>query len=137
MKAGPELDALVAEKVMGWVRTQESWYDEEGVDATVLESPTGAMVQAHGWGKDCDYSEFGDVLPRFSTDIAAAFELLRRYRNSNYVHVEILASPSEAFWCFRVRTDAGGPVIATAEESTAPLAICAVILKALGVEVPA
>ena len=59
MKAGRELDAMIADKVMGWTeqpysRPPSHWQDEEGY--TIL------------------------TLPNFSTDIAAAWQVVERMR---------------------------------------------------------
>lgn len=56
MKPGREMDALIAEKVMGWSQTPEGFYEMDSV---------GRMT----------------ILPKFSTDIAAAWEVVEELDN--------------------------------------------------------
>ena len=96
LEAGLELDALVAEKVMGWFVAKGP------------HSPTSPP----------------DLIPRYSTDIAAAWEVVekmidqgRRFViNNNFSRTMFIAD-----FC-------GRDVL----EKTAPLAICRAALKAVG-----
>lgn len=136
MEAGRELDALVAERVMGWERRNESWYDEEGVEKTRFVSPeddlTGEVLEdvIGGWGSECSYDEL-EYVPYYSTDIAAAWL--------------VWEAVSNAKWSLHRRDDGGYEVMehirwedfySYAEAPTAPLAICLAALRAKGGELP-
>ncbi len=74
MEAGRELDALVAEKVMGWSKR---------VSADHSNSPI-KQLRAFGiiyaW-KDSNGNDKGLDVPRYSTDIAAAWQVVERLRD--------------------------------------------------------
>jgi len=145
MPAGPEMDALVAERVMGWhmyhydkdVPSACYWMllDSEG-DPAVFEVPYNAMekrTEAEAWA----------ACPKFSTDIAAAwtvFEKLpgpeRRLHDSGqgvegrYV-VKCNAHSWGAGTDFAYYADDERTVIQIeGEANTTPLAICRAALKA-------
>jgi|SRR6185503_6855714 len=123
-----ELDVLVAERVMGL-----DVYRHDGGDDLVFT-------------EDRDWADAGEPLidtggnprkvPRYSTDIAAAFQvveaILKRFRR-----FEIHALPD----CYAVQVEDGTDdinsyYVANVEAETAPLAICRAALAALGVELP-
>lgn len=119
MEAGRELDAVVAEKVMGWKKTPVDNYPWQMLppDATELKV------------KSC---------PRYSTDIAAAWQVVERFRRGSEqtgvaacVGIEICdgCEPDTTVWIY-------SPMIAHVEvtEQNAPLAICLAALKAIGVD---
>jgi len=75
LELGPELDRLVAEKVMGWKRTTEGappgcayWKDDDGF-VRANETPGGSL----NWNP--------------STDIAAAWEVVEKLANKGIVVV--------------------------------------------------
>ncbi len=84
LPAGPELDVLVAEKILGW--TWDPMSDTNGSipgfeDHASLRDP-GGRVRAQRWKKDghlstwcCDVPE----LPRFSSHIDAAWQVVDRF----------------------------------------------------------
>ena len=115
MEAGRELDALVAEKVMGWTIRNGDWVDGEGY----------AQWEAF----DSDYSDS----PRFapSTDIAAAWAIFEKTLG----HVERRGHPIPGEeWLATIWYEGkAGQAFA----DTAPLAICLAALKVVGAEVPA
>ena len=116
MKAGRELDALIAEKVMGLTRHDES-YVAEGVGKVLR------FVWRDGCGT-CVYS--GDMfLPHYSTDIAAAWEVVEK-ADLWSLYGSIGDGPYRA--CIQFGDREG---LMTAD--TAPLAICLAALKAKGV----
>jgi len=63
MKPGKELDGLVAEKIMGW---------------TYVRFPDGAMPKTKHWHDHT--SKFVGPCPYYSTDIAAAFQVVEKLR---------------------------------------------------------
>lgn len=111
MPAGPEMDALVAEKVMG-----------HKVGFPFTDSPD------EGWVKDPNSMVGGYKcrLPRYSTDIAAAWEVVEKMKST---WGEFILKYGECLvrdrwglhlaWC--------SPVCGYGE--TAPLAICRAAIK--------
>jgi len=122
--AGRELDALVAEKVMGWTVCRDASCG--GCEATVLLMEDGWRVRAPldqgGW-------PLGWWTP--STDIAAAWEVVEKLRVLGF-NVSVSCAHGMRTWDVRGwKADNTGRFIAHAE--TAPLAICLAALDALGV----
>lgn len=128
MIAGRELDALIAEKVMG--RKVERWrYFEDGYASTALRprgkaESTGVLITNN--------------LPAYSTDIAAAWQVVERLNDR--FSIEIMALTSTVLCSnTRFRVDMfDHEALAPRTEvhaATAPLAICLAALKAIGVEV--
>jgi hypothetical protein len=64
MTAGRELDALVAEKVFGHKITWEDSQEDDGKDDAYVLNPDG---ETYKWS---------NFVPHYSTDIAAAFEVV-------------------------------------------------------------
>lgn len=132
MEAGRELDALVAEKVMGWhsrITPEIPTYPLIGPDRAV---PPGETLT-----KDRGYKE----IPHYSTDIAAAWDLLK-HLDTQGVWVYNLSNACENSWsctlCQRVGPGYSGLTYHQVWlVQTAPHAICLAALKAVGVEVEA
>lgn len=110
MKAGRELDALTAEKVMG---------------LRVVRCPDhGDCIYWHAYGPDRPDGQ----LPEYSTDIAEAWQVVEKLRDLDPeiwwdVHWECVFNTNDS------------RVWGTAD--TAPEAICRAALAAVGCEVPA
>lgn len=108
MKAGRELDALIAEKVMGWERLEK-----------ILHPP--GPYEMNAWG---------NMIPHYSTDIDAAWEVVEKM-HSMRLQTSIITTEKgvsvtiDEFYCH-------SPDETIAE--TAPHAICLAALKALGEE---
>lgn len=135
MPAGREMDALVAEKVMGWTDIQWQTFPGEN----------GEEVKAFARG----VSPIGDlrvIVPNYSTDITAAWEAAEKIPlkyTEGYVSVTRTAAGNPQYLydcvaCNRIY-DSGGwaeperfSVVGHAD--TAPLAICRAALKAMGIE---
>lgn len=104
MQAGREMDALVAEKVMEWVRAK-------------CEGRTNDWWTQPGYAKST---------PNFSTDIAAAWQVVEKI---DLFSRAILERDEDGSWwvddepCHNIQSNA----------STAPLAICRAALLAMGV----
>lgn len=134
MPAGREMDALIAEKVIRW----EVFYGEyKGYELLDDE-----IAQGYPPEEEVDGVPF--EIPNYSTDIAAAWEVVEQMRNTpckdgDHYCFELFATnkwaavfkhhlgemvPEEGFKDFEY-------FMATAE--TAPLAICRAALKAMGV----
>lgn len=110
MEAGPELNALVAEKVMG-LKNVGMRNHVQGEDL---------------FGEDQD----GDTVwvPAYSTDIAAAWLVVDKMRQNGRVYLQGRLNS----WTFRCSPD--GIELFEADAPTAPLAICRAALAAVGVE---
>lgn len=111
MKAGRELDALVAERVMGWTKTIVDNYPWQILppDATELKA------------KSC---------PHYSTDIAAAWQVVEKLRQDR-LYIEIV-SEAEYFRCeVNHYTPAAYQFKTEQHADTAPLAICLAALEAV------
>jgi hypothetical protein len=86
LPAGPELDALVAERVMGWTffrSKHDYWIVNHGSEAESCEegyshrrpkydSETGKKLRESLWWEDCTH------VPPYSTDIASAWEVVEK-----------------------------------------------------------
>ena len=106
MEAGRELDALVAEKVMGWKDVNTAWPSY----GSPPESPDG-------WRE----------IPAFSTDIAAAWEVVEKLSGPNVVDDFRLA-----YWGGCWRAEFQSMIFQYCEAPTAPQAICLAALRVLG-----
>ena len=127
MNAGRELDALVAEKVMGWV-----WMKEVSTiflfERTLLPPLFESKVDHSG----DDAFIIMPEIPDYSTDIAEAWEVVEKLKHLAFnVHHRYNTGVWTAYF-----TD-GEELFACAEDITgeAPLAICLAALKAVGYEV--
>ena len=120
MNAGRELDALVAEHVMGWS----------------LNSNNFGHVP-RGWPPemtplDTNYDPV-DV-PAYSTDIAAAWEVVEKM-NAEDIRLELYSPYGDPHWACQFWME--GELVAGAGVDTAPHAICLAALKAVGASAPA
>lgn len=139
MDAGRDLDALVAEKVMGWTKT---------VSADHTNSPIQVLREMgifYQW-TDTTGKVVGLDIPPYSTDIAAAWQAVDKLRSLGwYLWLEdaqfkdvqytasfILAEPMTEEYPWR------SPPIKQSlnDASTAPHAICCAALRAVGYEAP-
>jgi hypothetical protein len=116
MEAGQELDALVAEKVMGWTNLFP-------VDThAILGSRTGINARGNR-----------HQLPSYSTDIAAAWAVVEKLMMQDIwiamCPYSFHAQPVGWFVEYFIDKDKKGGEI---EAATAPLAICLAALKAVG-----
>ena len=108
-----ELDALVAEKVMGWQDARAFFpWPESGV---MLDNY--AMMPPHG-GAIRDIAH----VPHYSTDIAAAWEVWETLRSRDYY----IAFTDTGYGVFE-----GDDWLLVTEADTAPLAICRAALEAV------
>jgi hypothetical protein len=114
MKAGRELDALIAEKVMGW-EYRDNFYS------------WGELVTPAHWIKDNGWTT--DKTPNYSESIADAWLVVEKLRGLGTVD---LMDDDGKRWISLIIPKFKAHVRAQAE--TAPLAICKAALKACGVE---
>ena len=141
MKAGRELDALVAEKVMGW-----EWYAIIGINVLVppehylRERPILATPGKHGAETDIDSYRFADstqgrqmpIVARYSTDIAAAWQVVDELHKRGFcVGVSTLHDWKTKCECSVYYADMAERMVANADAATASHAICLAALKAM------
>lgn len=128
MQPGRELDALVAEKVMGWRKISHPYPYS---DLTWINSE-GATARPGG-------------IPQYSTDIAAAWVVVEHLKNSlngnewtGEFNLFFNGCEYECWWSFSRKTEEG--LYETSKEAgvaeTAPHAICLAALGAVGVNIP-
>lgn len=118
MKPGRELDALVAEKVMGWVKI--SFVGEETAGG---RKGFGLNPKHHRGPRTC--------IPAYSTDIAEAWAVLEKFPDVQRLEKRWPGEEPPGWWC-EVGVDNGS---SSAIADTAPLAICLAALEAVGSEV--
>ena len=134
MEAGRELDALVAERVMDW-----RWLVSQVSGRRALFPPDHAP---EWFGRVADGSEpltdqWDTRLPHYSTDIAAAWQVVEKMRERwPVVRLEVDVEG----WRVEIHTDEGTPSyyrpVAEDYADTWPLAICRVALKAVAADAP-
>lgn len=141
LKAGRELDALVAEKVMGWPHEQMLVGIGTFYDAMHLE-PSRAAYRRRShvdrfwerWSPSGSEVVVSDTVPSYSTDIAAAWEVVEHLPLTWWPEVGRMQDGSSWYCelCLGSPDPAGvGPAIRVVA-ATAPLAICLAALKAVG-----
>ena len=146
MTAGRELDALVAEKVMGWQRFP---YVLPGagqhVDGDVVERWGATTVTVNYCPPGRVHVSTIRTVPFYSTSIDAAWTVVEKLRDTN-ASVELSAYRHEVKddvpLLNRVAVWGGNAIgmetkVAETTAETMPLAICRAALAAVGVEVPA
>ena len=154
MTAGRDLDALVAEKVMGWVRTpseeraraarlggrlmvfRDEWLAvglcTEPADRERAEAGVAAVYRAAGlepprivWM----LPRWADAVPAYSTEIAAAWQVVEKMMERGwYLFLDTAGFDGEE-WRAQFRDPESR--FARGEAATAPLAICRAALAAL------
>jgi len=127
MTPGPELDALIAVEVMGYVDSDFC------VCPRTETAPSGAMFPAGGFdGFTGKHSICGGGCPRhFSTDISAAWEVIEKLHSMGFRSIEIRVE-QYADENVVVYVDSGEEGGFREDSFTAPHAICLAALKAVG-----
>ncbi len=129
MKAGRELDALIAEKVMGWTRNQWKGMLEK-TDFCVL---CGITCRAGNHPRiEHDFCRTGKsiVAPEYSTSIADAWLVVEKMQ-SNAWAANVLTHEADDNMCeFWKLNDLNFPVCVN-HQASVPLAICLAALKAV------
>jgi hypothetical protein len=128
MIAGRELDKMVAEKVMGNLTSDEPvWQRTYNLPDGLCETTRDRVLRR--------------TLPNYSTDIAAAWEVVNRIHadtklvfqlaapQQDYVNEKWRANFNKKWWLDE------SPYYYEVDADTAPLAICLAALKAKGVRV--
>jgi hypothetical protein len=132
MGAGRELDALVAERVMGWT----------GIHCMMGGGPYGPMEGFTPHGDPTGHGIANKSVPAYSTSISAAWEVVERFKTERADHghsetlfevVKVMDHWAARYYWVSYNSDmflaAGVPresteEFARASGETAPLAIC-------------
>lgn len=135
MQASRELDALVAEKVMGYTLrfAAKAWTDADWMGS---DTPTETNVMAiyAPFEQFPRSGAFDKSIPHYSTDIAAAWEVVEKlYERGLCVGVSTLHEWKTKCECSVYYADMAQRMVANADADTAPHAICLAALKALEV----
>jgi hypothetical protein len=137
MKPGRELDALIAERVMGWTIISLDILSPEfekrfGVYRFRDSSLIGTRA-SHNFPRPVP-------IPYYSTEITSAWEIWSKIREMGYwvelKQVRPRNIPSRQEYQCEIFSNDFNKSIALTIRSTEPLAICIAALQALGVELP-
>lgn len=133
-----ELDALIAEKVFGYVRGAAMCRGEMVVVLTpsvhrLYTSHTRSQSDPGSWQIQPQLTVTDmRLVPKFSTDIAAAFQVVDKLMVDNFM-VSVNCSHENGWWCVVYPPE--GMQIESDHFPCAAKAICAAALGALGIEV--
>lgn len=147
MKPGRELDALVAEKVMGWKRILSPEDARKCLNAHSDIPPAERVFQItelmDTWVNPAGKTFRGE-LPEYSTDIAAAWEIVEKLKALGYGYcIECVETePDPTVWFLHKNEE--GPRFHCLEEMVDrvsgsgpfPLAVCLAALRVVGENVP-
>jgi len=132
MEAGREMDARVAEEVMGWEwMRQEPGHKYGGGSILTKEKCKAHLIQPdYKWIEWCELIPddgqyprgMNHSIPHYSTDIAAAWEVVEKLDRGPVV-IRVTAGPETIVQFIGYGGGASGP--------TAPLAICRAALHAV------
>jgi len=119
MDAGPELDALVAVRVMGWLRIPSALNDSQ----TLVVPPGGNPYLAEWWWGKSVY----ELVPHYSTEIAHMWRVIEMLRGGPFRGANLKIEDDEyGIQVWNERNDRLAPGIYA---KTMPLAICRAALK--------
>jgi hypothetical protein len=121
---GPELDALVAEKVMGWKQSAVNgiyWVDQEGK----VRARRRSLMFEKMWAPSSDIAAAWEVVEKLSDRFM--FSLDQVHKNTKD------GKPRPAQWAagFLSLNPSDGAAYWSERSETAPLAICRAALKAV------
>jgi hypothetical protein len=137
LQAGRELDAIVAEKVMGWERSHDMppfahlWFAPRDTESAMAKAQ-GAVYKSSGAGG----TRPAFPVPRYSTDIAAAWLVVDRIRPTDDTRYGVTIESAVAGWYCTIEDadvewdDPAHTSVAYGE--TLPLAICRAALASAG-----
>lgn len=134
MTPGRELDALVAEKVMGWKRLTYAQQYPTNINYSKDDRLTmhwhSHDLQEQAYAEDCDDYYAPELAWSPSTDIRDAWEVIYRLK-----HLEPELVWSDEHQCWHMTLWKGANQGQMPGAATAPHAICLAALRAVGVEV--
>ena len=127
MNPGPELDMLIAEKVMGWKKfiIKDNEY--------LLPNENAYLDIINAWNESFGYFLVNIMVPPYSLDIKSSFEVVDKLKEMGFWFEIILYDRYDVYsgpWC-KVTIN-GTPAIYTDASITLPYSICMVALKAVG-----
>jgi hypothetical protein len=128
LEAGPALDALVAGKVLGRQVVKAATLESLGFAEARGEKPSVFPPKCITMGIKEDDNVFSDgrPVPAYSSDIAAAWEILGKVQE-----VGSIQNFGGFGWRCEIHTTIPGHHDSAGEADTAPLAICRACLKAV------
>jgi len=126
MPAGREMDALIAEKVMGWHSDGEKYPIYCFVNPT--NNPIYDQIYVYKTKKDDDNGT-PKACDSFSRNISAAWEVVEKMNTSD-LGIELISMTGNTLWICHLYKRERGEVICDTS-GTAPLAICRAALKAV------
>lgn len=134
LKPSRELDALIAEKVMGWVKVER----QEQLEGKTWNGKPFTIEQFHNiCSMDIAWLVNGELSlheqPHCSTDISAAWEVVSKLQ-TQFNLIRIDRNEMKNLWTVIV-SDEAMEKTTLAYGDTAPHAICLAALKAVGVNV--
>ncbi len=150
MKAGRELDALVAEKVMGWQWMRQEAGHRYGDGTILAENKVRAYLYRPMKKERAEWSELipddgkyprgkNNFIDNYSTDIAVAWQVVEHLLGAhehNTFELEY-GFGDDQDWCASFgcsESDDKDGVVTIELADTGPLAICLAALKARGVQ---
>lgn len=110
MEPGLELDALISEHVMGWIRDGGIW------------------TQPNGHQRTLEPTSYGQFSP--SKDMNDAWEVVEKFKDAGEYKIEISAYPRDSLWTIKAYHRDGASKSCTTSAATLPHAICLAALKA-------
>src|SRR5882672_1615693 len=112
-QAGRSLDAMIAERVQGWTRHPERMHESDNrtIDGVLYCNPGLPGINGGGAGHT-------NVVPYYSTDIAAAWQIVETLATKQMVKLYNEGSHGRWYWEFFIWTK-GAHMTASAD--TAPL----------------
>lgn len=119
MPAGRELDALVAEKVMGWTNVNP-------------KEPYDLPVSGVAFGKGSPDGMSRGPIPYYSTILAAAWQVLETLRARGFLMVVSSPTPGRTLWDVRGWRPEQNDRRFIAHGETVELAICRAALEVMG-----
>lgn len=128
LPAGPDLDRLVAELVLGWtvgeveIPHERDWRSEKEARRFAGGEPTT-------WMPSHEYEYVSSEMFRPSVDIRAAWEVVEQLRQRWYAWNPVRLSMTLSGWCCRIRVSATRYEVFNSQ--MAPHAICIAALLAV------
>ena len=145
MEAGRETDALIAEKVVGLLREYQPGRWSFNRSLAIREFPNGVKELSRPniegekvWERGNGDRYFTQAIPRYSTDMAAAWEVVEKMQQKFFVRLicgrnEGRKNARLSFSCDIGYYETSGKEEWYSEANTMPLAICRAALQVLEV----
>ena len=120
LKAGPELDEMIATKIFGW-------------------RPANGRPSSTTWYHPSGYGASRGSWPSYSTDIAAAFQIIEHLRPNYHIDISTCLTDRGETWVVNLvsKGPPDGLIDADGSAPDAPLAICRAVLAAFAQQPPA